>query len=209
LIDQRFAEQYGTDPVGAAFLLKRQVRLKLLEFLDYYQIPALRDTISRLIDVEQTISAEKEGFGLRGKIDRIENRQGTTYIFDYKTSANDTYLKINRTSLIEGDRSTWSEAIGSLQLPFYAILYAAREGIPLESIVPAFIFLGRCRLDTSIEVPLFEEDGKEELEMYGRIIIALLKEIVTPEHEFLPTEEFEKECGRCEFCALCGTQWAL
>jgi len=50
------------------FLLKNQVRLKLWEFLDRYQIPALRDTTSCLIDVEQTISIEKEGFALRGKM---------------------------------------------------------------------------------------------------------------------------------------------
>jgi hypothetical protein len=209
LIDQRFAEQYGTDPVGAAFLLKSQVRLKLLEFLERYQIPILQGTSCRLIDVEQTIDTEMEGIGLRGKIDRIEERQGATYIFDYKTSANDTYLKIDRTALIEGDRSTWPAVIGSLQLPFYAILYATHERIPLDSIIPAFIFLGRCVLDTSIEVPLFEKEGKEELEVYERIIMALLREIVSPEHDFLPTEDFENECARCEFCALCGTQWAV
>ncbi|MCX6136144.1 MAG: PD-(D/E)XK nuclease family protein [Ignavibacteriales bacterium] len=209
LIDQRFSEEYGNDPVGPVYLMKVQVRKKLLEFLDSYQIPAVRGHRYRLIDVEQTITVSIKGFSLRGKVDRIEERDGKSFIFDYKTSADDKYLKIDTMKLVEDDRGTWGDAIGSLQLPFYAMLYAGHSGIPLDSIVPAFIFLGRRGLDTSIEVRLFEENGKEELEKYERIIMALLEEIVSPENNFLPTTEFEEECGRCEFCALCGTQWAV
>jgi hypothetical protein len=61
-------------------------------------------------------------------LDRIKKRSGKIYVIDYKTSANDQYLKINFRKLDPADRNNWSDLIGSLQLPFYLTSLLQKQG---------------------------------------------------------------------------------
>jgi len=85
-------------------------------------------------------------FQLKGKIDRIEKRGEYLCLLDYKTSASERNQVINIDKLELGDRSSWPQAIKSLQLPFYQLLASAKYQLPPEDIYSAVIILGRNHL---------------------------------------------------------------
>jgi hypothetical protein len=147
----------------------------------------------------------KDSFKLGARLDRVEKRTGRTVIIDYKTSANKNYLTINYNKLDLENRDSWNEAIGSLQLPFYLLTYSALTGEKPENIDCMFLLLGRARIDSEIEVPLFKNDTefKENFGNLTQIIFSLLMEIVNPDQLFLPTIDPKKNCGRCPYGYIC------
>jgi hypothetical protein len=68
-----------------------------------------------------------------------------------------------------------------------------------------FLLLGRARIDSDIEVPLFKNDAefKENFGSLNQIIFTLLKEIVNPDQPFLPAADPKKNCGRCVYGYIC------
>ena len=242
ITDDIFRLKFSDAGSGIFLLMKEQVKHHLLEFLKNYQKPVVEDL--RAAGQELVISSlEKKfrltykvdgiTFRLKGKIDRIEKRGSRLCVLDYKTSAGDKYLRIRLDKLDPDDRSTWTAAIGSLQLPFYQLLAAPEFKVPPEAIYAAFLLLGRNNLDTSIEFsplarkpgrrqkdrkddlrksdffPLNEspEDGEERVETFlsvRRIIDRLLLEIVDPAIPFRPDGLDSGQCQRCPFVDFCG-----
>ncbi|HLX12156.1 MAG TPA: PD-(D/E)XK nuclease family protein, partial [Bacteroidota bacterium] len=100
---------------------------------------------------------------------------------------------------------TWANAIGSLQLPLYALLYSRSSGVKLDSIMPAYIHLG---LNEIAELPMAEsvDNLAEKYAALGRVILSLLNEITDASKPFLPAADPEKSCPRCPFNYICGTQ---
>ncbi len=205
VIRKRFEEQYGKDPTGEIYLLRNQVENHLKDFIKNYQLPKIKEVQTRILDLERRIDAVKDSFKLGARLDRVERRGERTAIIDYKTSANKNYLTINYKKLDLKDRDSWSEAIGSLQLPFYLITYSALTGEKPEEIDCMFLLLGRARIDSSIEVPLFrnETEFKENFGNLTQVIFSLLKEIVNPDQAFLPTIDPKKNCARCAYGYIC------
>jgi CRISPR/Cas system-associated exonuclease Cas4 (RecB family) len=162
-----------------------------------------------LLDLELKLESSIGRYQFKGKLDRVERRGEKVYILDYKTGSNEKYTRINFKKLSLENRDSWSESIGSLQLPLYAMLYAKATGIRADEIIPAYLFLGRQKLDEKIEEPLFVESDSpaEKFVMLENIVIGLLDEITTIDHPFEPTKNFERECLTCAFKYICGTQW--
>jgi len=177
----------------------------LEDFIKNYQLPKIKEFQTRILSLEQRIDVVKDSFKLGARLDRVEKRAGRTVIIDYKTSANKNYLTINYNKLDLENRDSWNEAIGSLQLPFYLLAYSALRGEKPENIDSMFLLLGRARIDSEIEVPLFKNDTefKENFGNLTQIIFSLLKEIVNPDQLFLPTIDPKKNCGRCPYGYIC------
>jgi CRISPR/Cas system-associated exonuclease Cas4 (RecB family) len=211
LVDERFEQRFGKEMTGARYVLKQQVRKQLRRFLEQYQKPMLEQQPITLLSLEQKHEIRRGEFLLNGKLDRVERRGGTLYILDYKTGNPDRIRGVELEKLDLQRRDTWKNAIGSLQLPMYAMLYSAANGIPIENLTPAYLKLGQSAIDKKIETRLFDESvipasGYQEVQ---RIVDDLLTEMTNPEIPFSPTASIQKDCTYCPFQPICGTQWAL
>ena len=146
---------------------------------------------------------------IQDRLDRIERRGNEVFILDYKTGKDDTYAKVNFKKLIVEERESWSEAISSLQLPFYLLLYSQKTNTDIKQTHAAYLFLGRNTIDDSIETE-FAENADERLENFRKVeqvIDGLVEEIVSPDAQFVPTNDLQKHCPDCPYRTLCGTQW--
>ncbi len=239
ITDEVFRQKFADPDSGAFFLMKQQITEHLLEFLRNYQEPAVRNLKRagldlKIIRLESSFSftypVNDKTFRLKGKIDRIEKRGERWCVLDYKTSSSSKYQAINFKKLDPESRESWSEAIGSLQLPFYQLLAAAEFSLEPWEIYPALLVLGKNTLGPEIEYSPFAEKRKTRDESAGGhypvfplsekpedrellrekfilvkgIIERLLLEIADPDRPFTPEG---RESGRCEKCAFrhfCG-----
>jgi len=205
VIHKHFEEQYGQDPTGEIYLLRNQVERHLVDFIKNYQVPKIKEFQTKILSLEQRIDVVKHSFKLGARLDRVEKRGERTVIIDYKTSANKNYLTIRYDKLDLANRDSWNEAIGSLQLPFYLVTYSALTGEEPENIDCLFLLLGKTRIDSDIEVPLFknETEFKEHFGNLTQVVFSLLREIVNPDQPFMPTVDPKKNCNRCPYGYIC------
>ena len=210
LVDRLFEKEYGENPVGANYLLKIQIKRHLRDFFDYYLLPLIRHEAVTVLASEEDIRIVKDAFALRGRIDAIIKRGEQSFIVDYKTGSNPNYLKINFDKLDVENRETWSRAIGSIQLPFYLMLYLEQSGKAIQNVNGMFLLLGRSLISREIELPLFTGDDNEE--RYGLmkdLISRLLREIIHPDVPFTSPADRKKTCPDCSYQYICGTQWIV
>ena len=196
---------------GAAYLLRRQIMRRMEAFLVFYQGPVLRRAPVVPVTVrglEERIEASAGGFRLKGVIDRIETRGDTTCIIDYKTSASPRRLAIDFDGLDPDVRASWSEAIGSIQLPFYLFLYQAHTQVSIDDLDAFFLLLGRMHGDERIEAPLFRnrERATPDYERAKEVIFRLVREITDPETPFSTRYRAKDSCLFCDYRYLCGVQ---
>lgn len=202
-----FAEKLGNDTSGALFLLQRQIGRHLRTLLERYYLPLIERMPVTVLETEKRISRRVNGFTLTGRLDRVEQRGSMHMIVDYKTSANPKYLTVDFARLSLESRDTWHEAISTVQLPFYQILYSASSNIDMGSIRSKFLLLGKTNLGSDIEVGLADEDGADAPErcaLLKEVIFRLLSEIVDPAQPFQPAPDRKKSCPKCDFKHLCG-----
>jgi hypothetical protein len=206
VIQKEFEEKYGKDPAGEMYLLRSQIERHLKDFIRNYEVPKIKEFQTEILGLEQRIDVVRDSFRLGARLDRIERREERIVIIDYKTSANKNYLAINYNKLDLKNRDSWMGAIGSLQLPFYLITYSTLSGEKPDNIDCMFLLLGKARIDTDIEVPLFKDEAefKENFENLTRIILSLLREVVDPETPFWPTIDPKNSCGRCAYGYICN-----
>jgi ATP-dependent helicase/nuclease subunit B len=210
LIETLFEKNYGKDPSGALYLLKRQIKQHLVDFLENYTLPLIREKSVTILACEQKISSNFNGFKLTGQFDRVEQRNEKRVIVDYKTGSNPAYLKIDLNRLDLENREEWSKAIGSLQLPFYILLYSEKEKKPVDELEAIYLLLGRSRIGKEIELPLFNEASAPDLFIpLKTVILKLLQEITDASLPFSPAVDRKRECPGCDYQILCGTQWIL
>lgn len=209
IISENFKSFYGSTQFGEQFFTRRQVEKHLLEFIEQVQKPTVQSSAVIIEALEEKFSAEIDGVQFVGNADRIETRNERTFIIDFKTGHNERNYLINTDELKVGNRETWKETIGSLQLPMYVLLYSTLRNVPPEKIVPTFVFLGKKELDESIEVTLFdsEEQMKEWFPKLKEIILSLVKEIMDMNIPFKPTSDIKNDCPSCAYHTICGTQW--
>ncbi|MDD8014054.1 MAG: PD-(D/E)XK nuclease family protein [Acidobacteriota bacterium] len=214
IIDRRFEEIYGGDLAGSAYLLNLQVKDHLREFVERYQKTAIRDIAGqgrslRILGLEQTVRAElKKGhFGLEARLDRVEKRGEDIYILDYKTGANVKYVGINFKKLDPDDRASWSGAIGSLQIPFYELVYSLAGSRPRERVHGRFLMLGKSRIGPGIEYSPYdagdEAGRREQRGLADAVIAALIEEITDPGRPFEPAADSARQCPACPYAYIC------
>jgi CRISPR/Cas system-associated exonuclease Cas4 (RecB family) len=211
LTDELFAQKFGAEPAGAAYLLKRQIQRQLETLLKEYQQPMAEESEIILQGLEKRISIHALGTKFEGRLDRIERRGNKIFILDYKTGPKPSKPPINfgKLGLALDKRESWNEAVTSLQLPMYLLLYSIHTKTAVEEIVPAYLYLGRNRLSKDCEVA-FVEDAKERavyFEQIKQFIELLLKEVNNNAIPFSPPVDLSKSCPRCPYTGLCGTAW--
>lgn len=208
-IDTLYAEKYGTDLVGPSYLVKQQLVRQLEAFITGYQRPKIKQEDVRLEGLEEVVTVNTGGFSFTGRIDRIERRGDQHVILDYKTGRDDSHVRINIDKLIAEDPSTWRSAISSFQLPMYMLLYSEAKNVPITSILPAYLFLGRNEIAPDIETGIGGKyhTAAEVYEAVRPILFGTLNEILDPAKRFEPTEELHKACPQCPYRAICGTSW--
>jgi CRISPR/Cas system-associated exonuclease Cas4 (RecB family) len=206
VVQRECDETFGPRPVGAAYLVRRQIMRQMERFLLFYQGPAARRAASAIRRLEHRLEASLEGVRLTGVIDRIETRGDRTCILDYKISSSPRRLTIDFDDLDPDVRKTWSEAIGSIQLPFYLLLYQACEPAPIGEMDAFFLLLGRTHIDERIEAPLFKkrERAEADYEKAKEVIRRLLAEIADPGIPFSPLYRSKDACRFCDYPYLCG-----
>jgi len=205
IFHKHFEEQYGKDPAGEIYLLRNQVKRHLEDFIKNYQLVKIKEFRTKILELEREIHVKKDSFKFRARLDRVEKRDDRTVIIDYKTSANRNTLTINYNKLDLKNRDSWCKAIGSLQLPFYLLAYSTLTGEKAEKIDCMFLLLGRARIDSDIEVPLFKNEAefRENFGNLTEVIFSLLREIVSPDQAFIPTIDPKNNCGRCAYGYIC------
>ena len=205
IFHKHFEEQYGKDPAGEIYLLRNQVKRHLEDFIKNYQLVKIKEFRTKILELEREIHVKKDSFKFRARLDRVEKRDDRTVIIDYKTSANRNTLTINYNKLDLENRDSWGKAIGSLQLPFYLLAYSTLTGEKPEKIDCMFLLLGRARIDSDIEVPLFKNEAefRENFGNLTEVIFSLLREIVSPDQAFIPTIDPKNNCGRCAYGYIC------
>lgn len=238
LIDAEFNQRRYPSPLtGSLFLMRKQIEQHLEEFLLAYQQKVASELQAAgqdliLLELEKDFKLDyklgQRTFQLKGKIDRIEKRGEYLCLLDYKTSASERNQVINIDKLELGDRSSWPQAIKSLQLPFYQLLASAKYQLPPEDIYSAVIILGRNHLNEKIEYsplkgrkgskpkgqvekifPLSESDEEklkrqQNFRLIEQVIDQLLLEIVDSNQPFSARFKAEDSCTYCPFTSFCG-----
>ncbi len=217
-VEKEFAAKFGPDQSGSAYLIKQQVEAHLLDFLEYYQRPLIRKftgggKVFYLLALEQqledTIEANGFYFRLTAQVDRVEKRNDRIYIVDYKTSAKKKSYEIRLDKLSLEARSTWPEAVSSLQIPLYNLLWASHYQQRPEEILAILLLLGRNYLSEDIEYLPFGEDVAERREALAtmlELIKALLLEIINPSLPFSYELARKDSCHFCAYTAICGLE---
>jgi ATP-dependent helicase/nuclease subunit B len=233
-VDVVFKERYRDIDRGAVYLVRSQVKRRLRHLVDFH-IKNRNVRGAKIMECEN-LTEDKEMPGkfrlkyapleisrgraviLCGRLDRIDEREGSLWIVDYKTSAKAEMPNPGTFDLARRDE--WSKTIKSVQLPLYIHLYAeemdrvsrkpVRPGvmIPLIGINSGLMIIGSK--EGINEQWLFSAgmDEKDRGLVYGnykKAIIRLIEEILDPEHPFMPPPD-DKPCLDCAYKTFCGRQ---
>ena len=211
VIERLFQKEYGDNLTGALYMLKKQVGDHLRDLLRKYYLYLIKKQSVTILDSERKIGGIRIGpFKLKGRLDSIERRGGKICIVDYKTTSDPNRLKIDFNKLDRDDRETWSAAIGSLQLPFYLMLYSEETHVDIQDLDGMFLLLGRSFINFDIELPLCRDPAPGTVyEMLRSIVLGLLGEIVSEQTPFKSAADKKKTCPHCDFRHICGTQWVV
>lgn len=141
---------------------------------------------------------------LGGKIDRMDLKEGTLRIIDYKTGGSPSNVRsIEQLFLPAKDRPGYA-----LQSFLYCSLMAKRH--PAYRISPALLYIHRAaKEDYSPIIKYGErstlapvEDFQTLDETFRQRLQELLEELFNPGQDFVPTDD-DTRCTFCEFASLC------
>lgn len=155
------------------------------------------------IDIQTPKGVIKSRIG--GIIDRMDSKDGTLRIVDYKTGGDaDTPPHVESLFIPDKKRSNYV-----FQTFLYAAIMCRKQ--PTMKIAPALLYIHRAATETYSPViqmgeprkpkETVEDFSKYEKE-YRERLQGLLEEIFNPEKSFTQTEIIEK-CTYCDFKALC------
>ena len=209
IADDIFRKNYGENLFGAVYLLKKQVKNRVKELFKYYYLPLIKERPVVILANELKIQPVSiDSFKIQGRLDNIEKRGDRIFIIDFKTASNENYLKINFDKLVPDNRDSWNDAIGSIQLPFYLMLYSNYKEAKIKDLNAMFLLIGRSEISNDIEHPLCNDSDVEDVyKTMQDIILSLLREIIDINLPFKPAQNKAKICPSCDFCNICGTQW--
>lgn len=155
------------------------------------------------IDIQTPKGVIKSRIG--GIIDRMDSKDGTLRIVDYKTGGDaDTPPHVESLFIPDKKRSNYV-----FQTFLYAAIMCRKQ--PTMKIAPALLYIHRAATETySLVIQMGEprkpkeavEDFSKYEKEYCERLQGLLEEIFNPEKSFTQTEIIEK-CTYCDFKALC------
>ena len=155
------------------------------------------------IDIQTPKGVKKSRIG--GIIDRMDSKDGTLRIVDYKTGGDaDTPPHVESLFIPDKKRSNYV-----FQTFLYAAIMCRKQ--PTMKIAPALLYIHRAATETYSPViqmgePRKPKEAVEDFSKYEKEyrerLQGLLEEIFNPEKSFTQTEIIEK-CTYCDFKALC------
>lgn len=155
------------------------------------------------IDIQTPKGVIKSRIG--GIIDRMDSKDGTLRIVDYKTGGDaDTPPHVESLFIPDKKRSDYV-----FQTFLYAAIMCRKQ--PTMKIAPALLYIHRAATETYSPViqmgePRKPKEAVEDFSKYEKEyrerLQGLLEEIFNPEKSFTQTEIIEK-CTYCDFKALC------
>lgn len=155
------------------------------------------------IDIQTPKGVIKSRIG--GIIDRMDSKDGTLHIVDYKTGGDaDTPPHVESLFIPDKKRSNYV-----FQTFLYAAIMCRKQ--PTMKIAPALLYIHRAATETYSPViqmgePRKPKEAVEDFSKYEKEyrerLQGLLEEIFNPEKSFTQTEIIEK-CTYCDFKALC------
>lgn len=155
------------------------------------------------IDIQTPKGVIKSRIG--GIIDRMDSKDGTLRIVDYKTGGDaDTPPHVESLFIPDKKRSNYV-----FQTSLYAAIMCRKQ--PTMKIAPALLYIHRAATETYSPViqmgePRKPKEAVEDFSKYEKEyrerLQGLLEEIFNPEKSFTQTEIIEK-CTYCDFKALC------
>ena len=155
------------------------------------------------IDIQTPKGVIKSRIG--GIIDRMDSKDGTLRIVDYKTGGDaDTPPHVESLFIPDKKRSNYV-----FQTFLYAAIMCRKQ--PTMKIAPALLYIHRAATETYSPViqmgePRKPKEAVEDFSKYEKEyrerLHRLLEEIFNPEKSFTQTEIIEK-CTYCDFKALC------
>lgn len=155
------------------------------------------------IDIQTPKGVIKSRIG--GIIDRMDSKDGTLRIVDYKTGGDaDTPPHVESLFIPDKKRSNYV-----FQMFLYAAIMCRKQ--PTMKIAPALLYIHRAATETYSPViqmgePRKPKEAVEDFSKYEKEyrerLQGLLEEIFNPEKSFTQTEIIEK-CTYCDFKALC------
>lgn len=155
------------------------------------------------IDIQTPKGVIKSRIG--GIVDRMDSKDGTLRIVDYKTGGDaDTPPHVESLFIPDKKRSNYV-----FQTFLYAAIMCRKQ--PTMKIAPALLYIHRAATETYSPViqmgePRKPKEAVEDFSKYEKEyrerLQGLLEEIFNPEKSFTQTEIIEK-CTYCDFKALC------
>lgn len=217
-IEKEFSKQFGSEDPHFKFegqnLLAREIIqkmvVKVLKF-DKQRTPfkilgvEADDKKGYVLNLKIEIDGESVAIGMKGIIDRIEQKDDIIRIVDYKTGKDDkNFLDI--LSLFDTENKQRNKAV--FQTFFYGLLYLnspyGHDEFPIQASLfnirdlfkSDFSPLIQCKKNDVYDIRIY-------LEEFRTLLNALLEEIFDKEISFTQTDD-EKKCGYCPYVGICN-----
>ncbi|MEY8589692.1 PD-(D/E)XK nuclease family protein [Phocaeicola sartorii] len=197
-------EYNGVQLINSA-VIARYLKQLLQNDLRYapFTFVASEIEVDEPIDIQTPRGVIKSRIG--GIIDRMDSKDGTLRIVDYKTGGDaDTPSNVESLFVPDKKRSNYV-----FQTFLYAAILCRKQ--PTMKIAPALLYIHRAATETYSPViqmgePRKPKEAVEDFSNYEKEyrerLQGLLEEIFHPEKSFTQTETIEK-CAYCDFKALC------
>ena len=197
-------EYNGVQLINSA-VIARYLKQLLQNDLRYapFTFVASEIEVDEPIDIQTPRGVIKSRIG--GIIDRMDSKDGTLRIVDYKTGGDaDTPPNVESLFVPDKKRSNYV-----FQTFLYAAIMCRKQ--PTMKIAPALLYIHRAATETYSPViqmgePRKPKEAVEDFSKYEKEyrerLQGLLEEIFNPEKSFTQTEIIEK-CTYCDFKALC------
>ena len=197
-------EYNGVQLINSA-VIARYLKQLLQNDLRYAPFPFIASEmeVDEPIDIQTPKGVIKSRIG--GIIDRMDSKDGTLRIVDYKTGGDaDTPPHVESLFIPDKKRSNYV-----FQTFLYAAIMCRKQ--PTMKIAPALLYIHRAATETYSPViqmgePRKPKEAVEDFSKYEKEyrerLQGLLEEIFNPEKSFTQTEIIEK-CTYCDFKALC------
>ncbi len=210
LLQQSFSERFDGDSLkhGKNYLLYR-VCLKLLDQFFKHEKANLitTDGINSEMKIlmleksmQSTILVGEYEIKVKGKVDRVEERDGIISVADYKTGTPlGSSIKSDDVNLF----STDPKYAKAMQLLTYAWLYWRSNGSPDINLRSGIYWLRDMKKGfDSLKMDNSDRITKDILLQFEDVLRNVLAELLNPEIPFTKTAEVER-CAHCEFVKIC------
>ena len=208
VVEKVFEKHYPGVQEARVIVIKRTIKKRMKELLDYYQ--RKQDDIV-ILNLEKCYTGHMEiedgtKVMLQGVVDRVEKRGDTIYIIDYKTGGSADTPDPNFKNF---PREEWYKRLKSVQLPLYIILYMQNNpDADIEKLNSSLLLLNKKDFEEKI---LFQDNDRIVKEtamgLYEQAIKTLIGEILNPAIPFTATVAPKEHCHNCPFKVMCGKQW--